>query len=59
MDLEKYLQVSPYALTKDKKQEFLLAELNSLTKKHSLKCTEYNSILTAYDLQNKSANTLN
>ncbi len=54
MDLEEYLQIPPYALTKDKKQEFLLAELNSLTKKHSLKCSAYNRILTAYNLKDKS-----
>jgi phenylacetate-coenzyme A ligase PaaK-like adenylate-forming protein len=58
MNLDDYLNISPYSLNKEKKKEFLLAELNSLTKLHSEKCSEYGSILSAYNIKNNCFNDL-
>jgi len=50
MTLNEYLEIPPYSLDKEEKKKFLLSELNNLTKIHSKKSKEYNSILKAYDL---------
>ena len=49
MNLEEYLEVSPYFLSKEEKQKFLVSELNYLTHTHSVNSKEYHSILKAYN----------
>ncbi len=58
MNLDEYLQISPYSLEKEKKQEFLVSELNYLTNKHFEKSTKYKNILKAYNLQNHKFDSL-
>lgn len=58
MNLEEYLEVSPYSLEKQDKQKYLLAELNRLTQKHSQKSDKYHAILKAYGLLNKPFSSL-
>jgi len=58
MNLETYLQIDPYSLTKEKKQEFLLSELNYLTQKHLTKCSKYERILKAYSNTDHEFNSL-
>jgi len=58
MNLEEYLEIAPYSLSKEEKREFLLSELNALTIKHTNKSQEYKSILKAYGLLDKQFNNL-
>jgi len=58
MNLEEYLQIPTYELNREEKNEFLLEELNYLTKKHSLNCTAYHDVLKAYNLQDSSVKEL-
>lgn len=58
MNFEEYLEISPYSLTKEDKNRFLLKELNSLIKKHSSNCKEYNSILKAYNFDNSEFDSI-
>jgi phenylacetate-coenzyme A ligase PaaK-like adenylate-forming protein len=58
MNIDEYLEISPYSLLKEDKQKFLLAELNKLTKKHKEKSKEYSSILKAYGLVDKNFHRL-
>jgi len=58
MNLDEYLQISPYSLEKKNKHAFLVKELNGLTKKHTEKSTKYKHILKAYNIENNNFDTL-
>ena len=58
MTLDEYLQIPPYSLEKEAKQNFLKNELNYLTSMHSQKSIAYKRILVAYQLEEKSFDTL-
>lgn len=53
MNVEEYLEISPYSLSQEDKQKFLLSELNNLTQKHKENSNEYSAILKAYSLSDK------
>lgn len=54
MTIEEYLEIEPYSLTKERKKDYLLSELNHLTRMHSLKSEKYKNILSAYGLLDKT-----
>ncbi len=49
MSLDKFHEIEPYSLSKDKKEEILFSELKELTQKHYESCPQYKNIL---DMQN-------
>ena len=45
MSLDKFHEIEPYSLSKDKKEEILFSELKELTQKHYESCPQYKNIL--------------
>jgi len=58
MTRDEYFDLPPYSLSKDEKQSFLLQELNNLTQYHQQHSQEYQKILQAYGLNDKTFHSL-
>ena len=58
MTIDEYFNINPFSFSKEEKNKFLIQKLNELINYHSKNSKEYNSILKAYNLENKKFNTL-
>jgi len=52
------LEIDPYCLTKEKKEEFILSDLLALTKHHMDNCNEYKKMLLALGYQEENVKRL-